>query len=110
MIVKTFIEPSPLDDFGLPVEDKSKNTVNLPSSEHRKKLMGDVNTCIARLGSNADAQDMNALSQVFNSAETSIRKLLVDNLNRNLSQQVQNELGRQVRKMAANPTLLGGFA
>jgi len=36
--------------------------------------------------------------------------LLVDNLNRNLSQQVQNELGRQVRKMAANPTLLGGFA
>ena len=110
MIVKTFIEPSPIDDFGLPVEDKSKKTVNLPSSEHEKKLMDDVDACIARLGSNADAQDMNALAQVFNSAETSIRKLLVDNLNRNLSQQVQNELGRQVRKMAANPTLLGGFA
>jgi hypothetical protein len=110
MIVKTFIEPSPIDDFGLPVEDKSKKTVNLPSSEHEKKLMDDVDACIARLGSNADAQDMNALAQVFNSAETSIRKLLVINLNHNLSQQVQNELGRQVRTMASNPTLMGGFA
>lgn len=110
MIVKTFIEPSPIDDFGLPVEDKSKKTVNLPSSEHEKKLMDDVGACIARLGSNADAQDMTALAQVFNSAETSIRKLLVINLNHNLSQQVQNELGRQVRTMAANPTLMGGFA
>jgi len=109
-IVKTFIEPTPIDDFGIPVVDKSKKQMNLSSSEERKRLMEAVDACIERYSSDQDDEAKQALSKVFESTENYINHLFVGNMKNHLTNAVKNVTGIQQRAQMVHRTVPSGLA
>ncbi len=88
-IVKTFIEPSPVDDFGMPVEDKSKRQINMSSDEARKQLMRAVESCISKSSTVRDGSGLGELIGLFDLTEANIRSMLIKNFNSRITELTQ---------------------
>jgi len=90
-IVKKFIEPSPVDDFGIPIEDPSKRQINMSSDQVRNQLMNMVESHLSKLVSGSDGSALQELAKVFDSTVTNINSMLVKNFNSSITELMQEK-------------------
>lgn len=90
-IVKKFIEPSPVDDFGIPIEDSSKRQINMRSDHARNQLMNLVESHLSKLVSGTDGASLQELAKVFDSTATYINSMLVKNFNHRITELTQEK-------------------
>lgn len=107
-ILKVFIEPDQIDDFGIPIADPSKMQINLKSEEVRKELVSKVGGCINR----ANSGDLRALNEVLGEL-LPVETYVVNMINRNVYSTYQASIKNQARQTPANSisgTGTGSFA
>lgn len=107
-ILKVFIEPDPVDDFGIPIADPSKMQINLQSEAVRKELLSKVGGCINRAKSGAPGA-LNAVLAELLPVET----YLVNMVKRNVDSMYRASITNQARQIPANAISgagTGGFA
>lgn len=107
-ILKVFIQPDPVDDFGIPIADPSKMQINLQSEAVRKELMSKVGDCINRAKSGAP-EALNAVLDELLPVEKYLVKLIKLNVDSTYRASITNQ-ARQTPANSISGTGTGSFA
>jgi hypothetical protein len=107
-ILKVFIEPDLVDDFGIPIADPSKMQINLQSEAVRKELLSKVGGCINRAKS-GDPGPLKEIMAELLPVETYLVKMIKLNVDSTYRASITNQ-ARQTPANSISSTGTGGFA
>ncbi len=79
-LLQTYIEPLPVDDFGIEIEVPGKSVLNMSSDTERKVLMATANAAISKAELSGDPEDVKILCQLFDGAARQAASLVSNNL------------------------------
>ncbi len=92
-ILQVFIEPDPIDDFGMPIADPSRLQINLQSESVRKELLSRAGGCIQRAKS-GDPEAMNEAMAELAPVEAYLVKMIKINLDTVYRAEIKNAARR----------------
>lgn len=96
-ILQVFIEPDPIDDFGMPIADPSRLQINLQSESVRKELLSRVGGCIERAKSGGPEAMNEAMAEL-----APVEAYLVKMIKINLDTVYRAEIKNAARRTPAN--------
>jgi hypothetical protein len=80
-LLQTFIEPLPVDDFGMEIAVPGRSVLNMTSDGARKNLMATVNAAIGKAMRSGEPADVQALGSLFDGAAIQAASGVAKNLN-----------------------------
>ena len=80
-VLQNFIEPLPVDDFGLEIAVPGKSVLNMASDDARKLLIAAGNAAIGKAIRSGDPADVQDLGKLFDSTARQSAALVARNLN-----------------------------
>ncbi len=80
-LLQTFIEPLPVDDFGIEIAVPGRSVLNMTSDGARKNLLVTVNAAIGKAMRSGDPADVQALGALFDGAARQAAGSVAKNLN-----------------------------
>ena len=80
-LLQNFIEPLPVDDFGMEIPVPGKSVLNMQDGSKRKELLASGAAAIGKAMRSGDAADVQALAGLFDDAASHASGLVRNNLN-----------------------------
>ncbi len=80
-VLQTFIEPLPVDDFGIEIAVPGRSVLNMTSDQARKDLLATANAAIGKAMRTGDPADLQALGSLFDGAAKQAAGGVAKNLN-----------------------------
>ena len=106
-LLQNFIEPLPVDDFGMEIPVPGKSVLNMVNDSARKELLSAGNATIAKAVRTGEPADLQALAALFDSAANQAASLVAKNLNTLSSDLRRHEAGHSNDGKAGSRTIAG---